>query len=131
MKVLSRVQREYEQAISVGAASNTLPRNAFSALEQEKLASMLQASTAAAAARAEREKRVCDSPGEAGGVAPPQPGHEDGVANGEDNHQPGLGEVTGSLSGDLPPQPGPENDSPLAQVKLVEQLVGKFEVAAK
>ena len=52
MKVLSRVQREYEQAISVGAASNTLPRNAFSALEQEKLASMLQASTAAAVSNA-------------------------------------------------------------------------------
>ena len=37
MKVLNRVQREYEQAVS-----NTLPRNAFSALEQEKLASLLQ-----------------------------------------------------------------------------------------
>ena len=49
MKVLNRVQREYEQAIHASstttAASNTLPRNAFSALEQEKLASMLQAAT--------------------------------------------------------------------------------------
>ena len=48
MKVLNRVQREYEQAIASStstAASNTLPRNAFSALEQEKLASMLQAAT--------------------------------------------------------------------------------------
>ena len=46
MKVLNRVQREYEQAIASStttAASSTLPRNAFSALEQEKLASMLQA----------------------------------------------------------------------------------------
>ena len=35
MKVLNRVQREYEMA------SQTLPRNAFSALEQERLESML------------------------------------------------------------------------------------------
>ena len=50
MKVLNRVQREYEQAIASStttAVSSTLPRNAFSALEQEKLASMLQAATAA------------------------------------------------------------------------------------
>ena len=40
MKVLNRVQREYEQAVS-----NTLPRNAFSALEQEKLAALLQQQT--------------------------------------------------------------------------------------
>ena len=48
MKVLNRVQREYEQAIASStttAASSTLPRNAFSALEQEKLASMLQAAS--------------------------------------------------------------------------------------
>ena len=54
MKVLNRVQREYEQAIHASSSSstttavsssNTLPRNAFSALEQEKLASMLQAAT--------------------------------------------------------------------------------------
>ena len=43
MKVLNRVQREYEQAVS-----NTLPRNAFSALEQEKLAALLQQQTAVA-----------------------------------------------------------------------------------
>lgn len=53
MKVLNRVQREYEQAIASStttAVSSTLPRNAFSALEQEKLASMLQAATAAGSA---------------------------------------------------------------------------------
>ena len=52
MKVLNRVQREYEAAVasnsssssatSAAPSSNTLPRNAFSALEQEKLVAMLQ-----------------------------------------------------------------------------------------
>ena len=54
MKVLNRVQREYEAAVASStastiasssvttSASNTLPRNAFSTLEQEKLVAMLQ-----------------------------------------------------------------------------------------
>ena len=52
MKVLNRVQREYEQAMAstTSTSSNTLPRNAFSALDQDKLASILQTSVANVAA---------------------------------------------------------------------------------
>lgn len=57
MKVLSRVQREYEQAIA-STSSNTLPRNAFSALEQEKLATMLQQATSNTLGSSERSKTL-------------------------------------------------------------------------
>ena len=55
MKVLNRVQREYEQAVS-----NTLPRNAFSALEQEKLASLLQQQTTNVSSSSSRSNTLGD-----------------------------------------------------------------------
>ena len=77
---------------------------------------MAAAAAAAAAATMERDKRLGDSPGEAGGVPPPQP-----ILGGE------TGQVSGALGGD----PGTGRDTPLAQVKHVEQVVGKFQAAAQ